>query len=182
MFQFQTPDYVADYMVSLIKEEPRLVLEPSIGEGNLVKALWKRFPKCHVLGFDTKQTTLKDDRLEFFKLDFMKVKDSYLLDTIGYRFDLILANPPFTPMLLSYGFFEKLINIQKRGVYILPYLFLINSNSRPKKYSQIVNVKNIINLPRNVFKNARIQSCILDVYDGETRDSKYTWYNEKLQK
>jgi hypothetical protein len=181
-FQFQTPEHVADYMVSLITEEPKLVLEPSIGEGNLVKALWKRFPKARVVGFDVEETPLQDDRLEFFKMDFLDAKMDYLVKTIGYRFDLILANPPFTPMLLSYKFFDKLINIQKRGIYILPYLFLINSDGRARDYSLLVDVKNIFHLPRSTFKGSRIQSCILDVRDGITLNTNYVWYDKRLQR
>jgi hypothetical protein len=85
-------------------------------------------------------------------------------------------------MELSYKFFDKLINIQSRGIYILPYLFLINSNSRPQKYSKVINIKNIINMPRSVFKNSRIQSCILDTYEGNTNNTNYKWYEEKVYK
>jgi methylase of polypeptide subunit release factors len=107
IFQFQTPDYVAEYMVDLIKEEPKLVLEPSIGEGNLVKALWEKYPNTQVIAYDIEDTPLQDDRLKFIKQDFLEVE-------IEYKPDLILSNPPFTPMELSYKFFDKLINIQPR--------------------------------------------------------------------
>lgn len=172
-FEFQTPMYVADYMVELINYKPNLVLEPSIGQGNLVKALWKKYPECKVIGYDIEETPLIDERLTFIKQDFLKAD-------IDFKPDLILSNPPFSPMCLSYNFFDKLVKIQKRGVYILPYLFLINSNSRPHKYSEEIDIKNIINLPRTVFKNSRIQSCILDVYDGKTLLTNYMWYNEKF--
>lgn len=174
-YGFQTPSYVADYMVSLIDKEPKLVLEPSIGEGNLVKALWNKFPNTKVIAYDIEDCPIKDDRLTFIKQDFLQAE-------INFRPDLILSNPPFTPMTLSYEFFEKCHYIQSRGIYILPYLFLINSTSRPKKYSSELDVRNIINLPRNVFKNSRIQSCILDIYEGTTTNTKYIWYEEKVNK
>ena len=160
-------------MVDLIDKKPKLVLEPSIGEGNLIKALWKKYPDAKVIGYDIVDTPLKDDRLLFLKQDFLSANVEYIPD-------LLLSNPPFTPMTLSYQFFDKCINIQKRGIYILPYLFLINSTNRPKIYSQIINIKNIIHLPRNVFKNSRIQACILDVYEGKTDISNYKWYEKKL--
>lgn len=158
----------------MIDKEPKLVLEPSIGEGNLVKALWRRFPNVKVIGYDIEDMPLKDNRLIFYKQNFLSAN-------INYVSDLILSNPPFTPMTLSYKFFDKCINIQKRGIYILPYLFLINSTNRPKYYSQIINIKNIIHLPRNVFKNSRIQCCILDVHEGKTNIINYKWYEKKLK-
>lgn len=162
-------------MVNLIKEEPKLVLEPSIGEGNLVKALWQKYPNTKVIAYDIEETPLKDDRLIFIKQDFLEAK-------IDYKPDLILSNPPFTPMTIGYDFFDKLVNIQQRGIYILPYLFLINSNSRPKKYSKTIQIKNIINLPRSVFKNSRIQTCILDTYEGSTDVINYKWYEPEVYK
>ena len=167
--------YVAEKMVGLIDFEPKLVLEPSIGDGNLVKALWDRFPECKVIGYDIEETILKDDRLTFIKQDFLTAE-------INIDVDLILSNPPFTPMTMAYKFFDKCVNIQKRGIYLIPYLFLINSSGRPKKYSQEFDLKNVINLPRSVFKNSRIQSCILDTYEGKTNTTNYTWYDEDLWK
>lgn len=172
-FQFQTPEYVAEYMVSLIDFEPKLVLEPSMGLGNLVTALWKRFPDCKVIAYDIEQTPLVDDRLTFIKGDFLEAE-------INIVPDLILSNPPFTPMTVGYNFFEKCVNIQKRGIYLLPYLFIMNSTSRPKKYSQELNLKNLINLPRNIFKNARVQSCLLDIHEGTTDMTVFKWYEEKV--
>ncbi len=174
-FQFQTPDYVADYMVSLIDKEPKLVLEPSIGIGNLAKALWKKYPNCKVIGYDIAETPLKDDRLTFYQQDFLKAE-------IDFKPDLILSNPPFTPMTVGYNFFDKLVRIQSRGIYLLPYLFLINSTGRPKQYSSQIDLKKVINLPRNIFNNSRIQSCLLDVYSGKTNKTEYIWYEEKVQK
>ena len=160
-------------MVDLIDKEPKLVLEPSIGQGNLVKALWRKFPNTKVIAYDIMDSPLKDDRLIFYKQDFLSAN-------IDYTPDLILSNPPFTPMTLSYQFFNKCIKIQKRGIYILPYLFLINSTNRPKIYSKNINIKNIIHLPRSIFKNSRIQCCILNIYEGTTNISYYKWYEEKF--
>jgi hypothetical protein len=36
---FQTPSWCCEYMVSLISKETSLILDPTPGEGNLVKAL-----------------------------------------------------------------------------------------------------------------------------------------------
>jgi len=162
-------------MVNMIEFEPELVLEPSIGEGNLIKALWDKYPNTKVVAYDIEDCPIKDNRLTFIKQDFLQAN-------IKFKPDFILSNPPFTPMTLSYKFFDKCQQIQNRGIYILPYLFLINSTSRPREYSQKLFIKNIVNLPRNVFKNSRIQSCILDVYRGKTDTTNYLWYEKAINK
>ena len=73
---FQTPIEICEFMASFLPENPGSILEPTPGQGNLLKVLSKY----------GSVTIPKDD---FFKME----KSNY---------DWIIMNPPFTPMSEGY--------------------------------------------------------------------------------
>ena len=97
---FPTPDDLADEMM---KQLPPMfladsrVLEPSAGQGSLIKAFLKRYPNfkskihyCEIM--ETNRNILNQkfpNLLEFVGEDFLKINEKY-----GY--DIIIANPPFS--------------------------------------------------------------------------------------
>ena len=72
---FQTPVHVCKYMASFLPENAGLILEPTPGKGNLVKALE---PHGKVFIPDDFNTMIEN------------------------KFDYIVMNPPFTPMSLHF--------------------------------------------------------------------------------
>lgn len=91
---FATPDDIADELVGLadLKEDDR-VLEPSAGQGAIVKAINRVFPAmivetCEAMSLN--QTFLqKVETAVFVAEDFLELSDQ-----MGY--DKIIANPPFS--------------------------------------------------------------------------------------
>ena len=76
-----------------LKLEPRLVLEPSVGGGNFVRAARETWPGCYVFGVDI------DPDAEGFKL----CNEHHVGDWLEFgpkmtpaSFDLSIGNPPFT--------------------------------------------------------------------------------------
>lgn len=141
---FQTPIWVAEYMVSMISENGCHVLEPTPGEGNIVKCLLSSGYKVTAPeGFE---------------------------DIIGSRFDYIVMNPPFSPMSLGYEFLYACMEMSDNIIALMPWLTIINSEKRTKDIMGF-GLKSITHLPRHVFKGSRVQCCVLNMskdYVGET--------------
>ena len=139
---FQTPDYVCDYMASLLPENAGFILEPTPGKGNLVKAL---AGKGEVIAPNS-------------------------FDEIEGSFDWVVMNPPFTPMQKGYDMLYACMEMSDNLVALMPYLVIINSEKRTKKIFDF-GLKSLTHLPRKVFNGSRVQTCILHLekgYTGET--------------
>lgn len=93
-FQFYgTPDDVADFMIDLLRvDEGDLVLEPSAGQGALIKALNRQYPNTIVDCFE-----LMDINREFLKQipEANLIGYDFLKEEKTKKYDLIIANPPF---------------------------------------------------------------------------------------
>lgn len=144
---FQTPTYICNYMVSLIEGNPITILEPTPGEGNLVKSLQTlTFTKIHT----------PDDFFTYNHLD---------------KYDYIVMNPPFTPMKLGYEILYECMDMSDNIIALMPWLTMINSEKRTKDIMDF-GLKSITHLPRKVFNGSRVQTCILDMkkdYKGQTK-------------
>lgn len=99
--KFYTPDQEASDLVTLAKpiQEGMKFLEPSFGNGNIIKAI-KRFDRTlHVTGYEVQDEPFT----EFFDI---VIKNSATANTVLYnldflatnikeKYDRIIANPPF---------------------------------------------------------------------------------------
>lgn len=146
---FQTPDWCCKYMVSLMPEMGSYdVLEPTPGEGNLVKELNKK----HLV-------TAPDD---FWKLD------------IDSRFEYVVMNPPFTPMDMGYKILYRCMEMSDNIIALMPWLTLINSEKRTKDI-KIFGLKSVTHLPRKTFAGSRVQCCILEMIKGYSDNTELKW-------
>lgn len=136
MTDFQTPDWVCRLMVLRIPLSAKSILEPTPGEGNLVRAIQQQFPDAVVYSPE-----------HFEKFDMHQV-------------DCIVANPPFTPMKVGYQLLEKFFELSYNIIIIMPWLAIINSQARTERYIEN-GLKQVIHLPRSAFPRARVQTCIL---------------------
>lgn len=142
---FQTPQHVCEYMASFIPPNPGLILEPTAGKGNLVMALEKHGKV-------------------FAPDDFDKMKEN--------KFDWIVMNPPFSPMKQRYKILYRCMEMTDNIIALMPYLAIINGE---KRTSDIMNygLKSITHLPRSTFKNARVQTCILEMKRGWNKETTF---------
>lgn len=134
---FQTPDDICSYMVSLIPAGVRSVLEPTPGEGNLVRAL---------TGY---QVTAPAD---FWDI------------TIG-QWDCVVMNPPFSPMQTGYDILFRCMEMTNIIIALMPWLTLINSEKRTQDIIGW-GLRSVTHLPRHAFPGARVQCCILEMQYG----------------
>ena len=133
---FQTPEWVCDFMVTSIHGYPNTILEPTPGNGNLMRAINKHHPNTQIL-------TPKND---FLKMDIVDV-------------DFVIANPPFTPMTLGYDMLDRFFEFSGNVIALMPWLTIINSEKRLDRLKNY-GLREIIHLPRSVFKGSRVQTCI----------------------
>jgi hypothetical protein len=156
---FQTPEYIANYMASLIPDGVCTVLEPTPGMGNLVKALWK------------------------YKVT--APKDYWALDKTQ-RFDAIVANLPFSEktffncpeefkgqgMKVAYEQMKVLMDMSDNLILLMPWFTISDSDVRLrtlKRYGLI----SVTALPRKTFQYARIQTCVLQLQKGYSGSTEF---------
>lgn len=135
---FQTPEHVCEYMASFLPKNAGLILEPTAGKGNLVKALKSYGKVIHPNNFYRMEET---------------------------KFDWIVMNPPFSPMKKGYEILYKCMKMSDNIIALMPYLTIINGEKRTR---DIINygLKSITHLPRSTFKGSRVQTCILEMQKG----------------
>jgi hypothetical protein len=151
MSDFQTPPWVCEYMVDLLPDGITEVLEPTPGNGNLVKALVEA-------GYST--VTLAD----CWDLDIWELNDG------GIEFDAVVMNPPFSPMSKGYDILFACMELMGVVVALMPWLTLINSQRRTT-YIAEYGLAGVHHLPRSAFPGSRVQTCILEMrrgFEGKT--------------
>lgn len=139
---FQTPAWVCDYMASLIYGDNGTILEPTPGNGNLIKAIRKQHPTANII-----------------------TPDGDFLDMPVRKVSAVVANPPFTPMSLGYEMLDRFFEFSGDVIVLMPWLTVINSEKRLNQLKAHGLFK-IVHLPRRVFEGSRVQTCILVFGEG----------------
>lgn len=157
-YGFQTPPDVAATMMRMVGFTPRTVLEPSSGIGNLVSAAKTAFPDAEITSVESDAEYCREQRRRGFDVT---CADFFSFDEPDTKYDLVVANPPHSPMLVGYGMMDRLAAFSCRIVVIMPWLWMINSQSRHERWRP--HLRGVTHLPRNTFPGARIQTAIFDV-------------------
>ncbi|MDD4970835.1 MAG: hypothetical protein PHT07_15515 [Paludibacter sp.] len=158
---FQTPLHVAEFMCSLIPPGTITVLEPTPGEGNILKFL---------SGY--KVTAPKN----FFQLP-------------HDQFDCVIMNPPFSSrhgfsvpenldlngMRLGYYILAECMKMSDKVIALLPWFTITDSDVRLRAMKTF-GIKSITALPRKTFNYSRIQTCVFELYKGWANDTVFKVY------
>jgi len=148
---FQTPPPICYEMVSMLPDGVVTVIEPTPGEGNIVRALENRG------GYEITAP-----------MDFWKVSGS---------FDAAVMNPPFTPMEEGYKILYAVMEMCDVIVALMPWLTIINSKKRSRDIKRY-GLVSVTHLPRHVFMGSRVQTCILNMRKGCTEKTIFEFYGE----
>ena len=162
--QFQTPSEVCLYMVSLLPTGVQTVLEPTPGQGNLVKSLKEQGYKVHAPKY-------------FFQLR-------------EKRYDAVVMNPPFScryafglpasftenGMRLGYYMLMECMKRSDRIIALMPWFTLTDSDLRVKCLTGF-GLKSITHLPRKTFEYCRIQTMVLELRKGYAGPALYKTFN-----
>lgn len=162
--EFQTPTAICKYMVSLIPENVKTVLEPTPGNGNIVNEL---------NGYDV---TAPED---FFLLPKRK-------------FDAVIMNPPFSSkyanmenapmeinkhgMRLGYYMLTKAMELSDNIIALMPWFTISDSDIR-LRYLKTYGLKSLTALPRKTFEYARIQTVVIELEKGYKGPTEFKVYD-----
>lgn len=136
---FQTPEVVAKYMAGLMPAKCGTILEPTPGMGALVRAV------------KGKGKIIAPKRFEDIKP--------------GSRYDWVIMNPPFTPMVEGYRYLNEVMVMSDNIIALLPWFVLINSERRLNAIQEF-GLVSVTHLPRKTFPGVRIQCCVLEMKNG----------------
>ena len=162
---FQTPPPVCDYMCNMIPLGARVILEPTRGEGNLVRAIQKIDAQRYDPG--------EDEGL------YISAPDNFFTMNLDKRFDSIVMNPPFSTrsafgypedlghdgMRLGYYILTRCMKMSDSVIALMPWFTITDSDVR-MRYIKDFGLKSITALPRKTFSYARIQTCIFEMHKG----------------
>jgi type I restriction-modification system DNA methylase subunit len=154
-------------MASMIPKWAKTILEPTPGEGNLVREILKD------------QHRLISAPENFFDLDPTR------------QFDCIVMNPPFSDkagfgippelnlkgMKLGYYFLNECLKRSQHVIALMPVFVITDSDVRNRQFYKF-GLKSITLLPRKTFEYTRIQTCILEFEKGWTGLAFFKFYEE----
>jgi len=165
---FATPEKLADYLIELAEiQDGNTILEPSAGQGAIVKAVLKKFPNEFVHAYEL---------MDVNRLFLQKIKDCILLgedflnqnqiskgthtniNVRDIQFDRIIANPPFSQNQDIDHVKEMYYRLKKGGrlVSIMSESW-INGNQKKQ-----VDFKNWLN---------EVEAEIIDIEKGSFKES-----------
>lgn len=153
---FQTPEWVCDYMTSLVYRTQGTILEPTPGKGNLTKSIKKHHPNASII-----------------------TPDGDFLDMPIRKVSAVIANPPFTPMSKGYKMLNRFFEFSGSVVVLMPWLTVINSEKRLNCLKEPGLFK-IVHLPRRVFKGSRVQTCILVFGEDHSGEIMFVDINDEV--
>lgn len=151
---FGTPDALADRLVELSNVKPDdQVLEPSAGQGAIVKALLRAGVK-EVSGYELMEV----NRMFLSKIDGFRLLGNDFLQEIDEMFDVIVANPPFAKNQDIDHIYRMFDCVRKGGriVSVASTHWRHSSNSKETKFRKWLNDLNaqIIDVPAGVFSES----------------------------
>jgi type I restriction-modification system DNA methylase subunit len=149
-------------MCSLIPDDTVTVLEPTPGEGNILKYLKKY------------EVTAPSN---FFELS-------------DNKFDCVVMNPPFSlkyahsvpadfehkGMRLGYYILTECMKMSDNIIALMPWFTISDSDVR-LRFIKSFGLKTITALPRKTFQYARIQTCIFELQKGWEEDTFFRVYD-----
>ena len=142
---------------------PKVILDPSIGRGSLIKP-WRN-KKCRIIGIDID----KQSKNYCDKFIHSKFED---VESWSYKMpDLILCNPPFNGAtgrkLYSEVFLRQIVELFNNKVPVVlftPMGFRLNLTVNSSRWNWLIStidISSIISLPKNCFNEVIFHTEIL---------------------
>ncbi len=167
----QTPQYVAEFLYQILKHlKPQTVLDPAVGEGNLLLP-WRKKDR-RLIGVDTDGERLLSAKYKIPELGFMY--GNFENTDIGdYPIipDLVLCNPPWNRhwQNLNYPevFLRKIVELFGNQISICllcPMGLRLNQtvgSVRKQWIKNTLTISSIISCPRNLYPETEFHSEII---------------------
>jgi DNA (cytosine-5)-methyltransferase 1 len=186
MDAFYTDDFLAEtmglYFPDFEKEKIR-ILEPSVGTGNLLSEIFKKYQNKNVTidVFDIDKSVLKNLKKslknipENFKINYFC--ENFLEHNFRSNYDLVVANPPFS---LARDFLEKCLTIGEKISIIMPKTFLSSTKfARTREFIENIEIENIIDFGERGFQDAKIETICLFLDTKSTPNERQKYITDK---
>jgi hypothetical protein len=163
---FPTPDVIADQLVWLAKIEPQhKILEPSAGQGAIIKAIQRVDSEKEVYAFEL----MEINRTFLSKIPFVKLnpEPNFLEYSMKTKFDRIIANPPFSKNQDIDHIYKMFNCLTDNGILvsIASKHWQQSTNKKETDFRTFLNYHNaeIEEIPAGKFKESgtMISSCII---------------------
>jgi len=181
--QYFTTDKTLQAKVNeFILNEPEIILEPSVGRGDLVKSVLNIFPK---MKFDCYEI---DETIDFIIDTECIVISDFLKTKIKKKYKTIIGNPPYVKTKktnLYIDFINKCIDLLKNKgelIFVIPSDFFKLTSAIPtiKKMMDNGSITDIFHPHNeNLFKNASIDVIVFR-YCKDKSLEKQVMYNDEL--
>lgn len=135
--QWFTPPWLAEELVALaVDANPRTILEPSAGRGNLVRAARARWPDAELHAIDLDARWKSD--LFAAGADRVEIVDYLAQPAPAHRYDLAITNPPYDGGQEA-AHLAKLLDECERVVALLPARSLHGRDRYERVWSRMAN-------------------------------------------
>lgn len=157
---FATPKELAQKLCSFIPKDTKTILEPSAGRGSIIQAVNEFNPDikvsyCELMELNRKQ--LKGNA-EFLQDDFLTLDENL-------KFDVVVANPPFSKNQDIEHFYKMVKHARKRVITIMSKHWHHSSFKKETEFKDFIysNKAQIIEIDAGAFKESgtMISSCIV---------------------
>ena len=165
------------------KKEKIRILEPSVGTGNLLNEVFKKYKNKNVTidVFDVDKNVLKNLKKslkeipENFKINYFN--ENFLEHNFRSSYDLIVANPPFS---FAREFIEKCLTLGEKIAIIMPKIFLSSTKfARTRDFIENIEIENIIDFGERGFQDARIETICLFLDTKSTPNERQKYITDK---
>lgn len=176
---FTKNEYLKINTYDLIKNKPDIILEPSVGEGDLVKYVASRKPHIKFDTYEIDESLISTDDVIYG--DFLEMQ-------IDKTYKTIIGNPPYVKTKtgnLYIDFIDKCYNLLKLSgelIFIVPSDFIKLTSSATLINKMLANgtFTDIIHPHKeNLFKNASIDVIIFRYCKNKKLSNKIMVNNEK---
>ena len=181
---FTTDKILKEKIFKLILNNPTNILEPSIGQGDLILYIIDRIPN---IIFDMYEIDIEIKLLDNIQQD-QVIYGDFIKQTIIKKYKTIIGNPPYIKINkrnIYIDFIEKCYNLLDDNgelIFIVPSSFL-KLTSTSKLLNEMMNNGTFTHIfhphNENMFKNATIDIIIFRYYKNNLI-KKQVLYNDKL--
>lgn len=181
---FTTNEILREAVVNMIGNSPKTILEPSVGRGDLVMSIRRRYPDIHCDMYEIDDNIVLLDGIDSTHVSYT----DFLEESIERTYDTIVGNPPFIKRPggnIYLSFIRKCVGLLNSGgelIFIVPSDFmkltgsvqLIGEMMMQGTFTHIVHPKD-----ENLFDNAAIDVLVFRYCKDATLGNEMIFNGEK---
>lgn len=157
---FATPEALAERLACEIPQDVETALEPSAGQGAIVKAINKLRPDIKVFSCELMELNRKQ-----FVGDSTHLKDDFLMLSPENKFDVVVANPPFAKNQDIEHFYKMVEHATRKIICIMSTHWIHSNNKKEKAFREFLDNNNasVETIPAGAFKESgtSVETCLV---------------------